>query len=217
MVSLTTSLTSSGIFSRPVFFASARTRRITSLARLPSSIIHSTERRAAFRSGSSAVEPAQTGLGIGTTAASGWFTSWAIEAVSSPSVVTRGNVSKCRVRFAVSPLALSQVLLGLFALGQIEHEATPWSRVRREPPRRQGRARGCRCSASTPSRYALQLPVALSSATARSSASCHSGGVSLVQRRRPETDIVAAMSHYVEKSLVGLNNATIKVKKLRSR
>jgi len=51
MVSLTTSLTSSGTFSRLVFFASARTRRVTSLARLPSSIIHSTERHAASTSG----------------------------------------------------------------------------------------------------------------------------------------------------------------------
>ncbi len=51
MTSLTTSLTSSGTFSMSVLFASARTRRITSLARLPSSIIHSTERRTASRSG----------------------------------------------------------------------------------------------------------------------------------------------------------------------
>src|SRR5260221_11197176 len=51
MVSLTTSLTSSGTFSISVLFASARTRRITSLARLPSSIIHSTERHAASTSG----------------------------------------------------------------------------------------------------------------------------------------------------------------------
>ena len=35
MISLTTSLTSSGTFSMLVLFASARTRRITSLARLP--------------------------------------------------------------------------------------------------------------------------------------------------------------------------------------
>ena len=51
MTSLTTSLMSSGTFSMSVLFASARTRRITSLARLPSLMIHSTERRAAARSG----------------------------------------------------------------------------------------------------------------------------------------------------------------------
>ena len=40
--------------------------------------------------GSSAVEPAQAGLGVGDDgAASGWFTSWAIEAASAPKVVTR--------------------------------------------------------------------------------------------------------------------------------
>jgi hypothetical protein len=65
MTSLTTSLTSSGTFSMLVLFASARTHRITSLARLPSSIIHCAERRAAFRSGVPRFEPAQTGLGVG--------------------------------------------------------------------------------------------------------------------------------------------------------
>ena len=72
-----------------VLFASARKRRITPLARLPSSIIHSTERRAAFRSGVSQSSQRRQASALATTAASGWFTSWAIEAVSCPIVVTR--------------------------------------------------------------------------------------------------------------------------------
>ena len=104
MTSLTTLLRSSDTFSMSVFFASARTRRITSLARLPSSITHSAERRAPARLGVSWSSQRTQASALAMTAASGWFTSWAMDVVSSPSVVTRVTCasSACALRSASS-------------------------------------------------------------------------------------------------------------------
>src|ERR1700730_12013400 len=66
-----------------VFFARARTRRMTSLARLPSSIIHSTERHAASRSGVSRRSQRRQASALATPVETGWLSSWALEAVRS--------------------------------------------------------------------------------------------------------------------------------------
>jgi len=71
ITSVTTTLMSSGVFSMPVFLASARTRRITSLARLLSSTIHSTERRAAPRSAGVRSSQLRQASALVTMAASG--------------------------------------------------------------------------------------------------------------------------------------------------
>src|SRR6266851_3606999 len=120
MISLTTSLTSSGTFSMSVLFASARTRRITSLARLPSLMIHSAARRASSRSGLPRSSQRRQATAALTTAASGWFTSWAIEAVSSPSVVTR-------VTWASSACALRSVSSACLRSVRSSTKATPSS------------------------------------------------------------------------------------------
>src|ERR1700685_4032093 len=114
MTWLTTSLTSSGTFSISVLFASARTRRITSLARLPSSIIHSTERRAAFRSGIP-VEPAQTGLGVGDDAGERLFHFVGDRSRQFAQGCYAHDMGQIRLRVA-------QCLLEVLALCQIEHE-----------------------------------------------------------------------------------------------
>src|SRR5271166_2607656 len=89
MASSMTSLMGSGAGIASVFLASARTRRMTSAARLPSSIMRSTAPRTSSRSGTSRASQRRHAPPLATMAASGWLTSWAIEAVSSPKVVTR--------------------------------------------------------------------------------------------------------------------------------
>ena len=180
MVSLATSLISSGTFSMSDLFASERTRRITSLARLPSPIIHSTERRAPSRSGVSRFSQRRQASALATIPASGWFTSWAMEAVSSPSVVTRITCA----RFAcVSRNAPSTCLRCV----RSSTKATPWSW--RSPNVVEPSRTGTRLPSLR--KYSFSrgwaVPVAFSSAMARSSASRHSTGVSSVHRSRPET------------------------------
>jgi hypothetical protein len=93
------------------------------------------------------------------------------------------DMSEFRLRFAVEPLALPQVLLRLRTPVKSSTKATPWC----WPPPRV--AAPTRTGTRMPSlrRYsfskALQLPAALSSARARSSAPLHLEGVSAVRCR----------------------------------
>ena len=86
------------------FLTRARIRLITSPARVPSLIMRSTARRAASRFGVSPVSQRKQAFPLLTNPVSGWLTSWAIAAVSSPRVVTRATrVSSAECAFLRSP------------------------------------------------------------------------------------------------------------------
>ena len=68
-------MTGHGDIPMSVLFASARTRRITSLARLPSLMIQSTALRASAKFGVSLSSQRRQAAAALTTAVSGWFTS----------------------------------------------------------------------------------------------------------------------------------------------
>ena len=57
----------------------------------------------------------------------------------------------------------------------------------------------------------LRFPVIFSSAPHRSSRSRHSGGVSSVQRTRPDDEILAVVSHHAQKRVIGLNDPTFEI------
>src|SRR5258708_7681877 len=73
------------------FATRARIRLITPPARLPALIMRSPDPRAAFRLGVSPASQRRQALPLLTSPVSGWLTSWAIAAVSSPRVVTRAT------------------------------------------------------------------------------------------------------------------------------
>ena len=64
-------------------------RAMTSRARLPSAAMLSSAARAAAISGGSAASQRAPAPALAIIPPSGWLTSWAIEVVSSPSVVSR--------------------------------------------------------------------------------------------------------------------------------
>ena len=79
---------------------------MTSLARRPSSPMLSSERRAFAALGGSAESQRTAAAALATMAPSGWLTSWAIEAVSSPIVITRDTrASSVRAASSASSLA----------------------------------------------------------------------------------------------------------------
>ena len=133
-------------------------------------------------------EPAQRSLALVTSAAIGWFTSWAIEAVSCPIVATRlacaSSVCTSRYRCSLSRASASARLRSV----RSSTKATTLLRVLRQtPPRRPARARGCRPCGNTPSRTVGRSRSSRAPSRAASVRSRHSGGVSSVQRRRPAT------------------------------
>src|SRR5882762_3840758 len=71
------------------FLIRARIRSTTSLARMPSFTIRATACRVSSRFGGRASSQRNAAWALVTVAAIGWLTSWAIEAVSCPMVVTR--------------------------------------------------------------------------------------------------------------------------------
>lgn len=73
------------------FLTSARIRLMTSPARLASLIMRSTDRRAVSRLGVSPASQRKQAFPLLTNPVSGWLTSWAIAAVSSPRVVRRAT------------------------------------------------------------------------------------------------------------------------------
>lgn len=73
----------------PDLFSSALMRLMISLARLPSLTMRSRASRASVMFGGWPASQRRPALALVTTAASGWLISCAIEAVISPSVVTR--------------------------------------------------------------------------------------------------------------------------------
>ena len=96
-----------------LFFMRVRILPITSAARLPSLTILVTAAPASSRFGPAAPSHRRHALPFVTTAARGWFTSWAMEAASSPIVVTRDMWKSCvcaackfcsaRLRSVISP------------------------------------------------------------------------------------------------------------------
>jgi hypothetical protein len=76
------------------FFIMARNRLMTSAARMPLLIMASTELRPLPRLGGSQASQRKQALPWVTNAVSGWLISWAIAAVSSPSVVTRATCAR---------------------------------------------------------------------------------------------------------------------------
>jgi hypothetical protein len=70
-------------------FTSERILPMISLARRPSAAMASSTRRVLAISGGSAASQRVHAAAFATIAPSGWFTSWAIAAVSSPIIVTR--------------------------------------------------------------------------------------------------------------------------------
>jgi hypothetical protein len=64
-------------------------REITSLARFPSRIMRLIASRASLRSGDAAASQRRLALALVAMPASGWLTSWAMEAANSPRVATR--------------------------------------------------------------------------------------------------------------------------------
>jgi hypothetical protein len=75
----------------------------------------STESRASSRSGGFCPSQRKQASPVVTIAAIGWFTSWTIEAASSPSVATRvaWASSACLVQCLFGTLALGDVVVGL--------------------------------------------------------------------------------------------------------
>src|ERR1700730_17915104 len=100
-------------------FASSRIRSIILLARLPLLTIRSTACLASCRVGGLWASQRQHAFPLVTIAANGWLTSWAIEAVNSPNVVTRAMCAICaraaciavsadlilNTRYVVAPIA----------------------------------------------------------------------------------------------------------------
>ena len=87
--SSTTSPRRSGTFSGGVRFASPRTRSMMALARSASLTMSAKASRTSSRPWRPLGSRPRHALALLTMAASGWFSSWAKEAVTSPSVVTR--------------------------------------------------------------------------------------------------------------------------------
>jgi len=93
-----------------LFVASWRIRWITSAARCPSVTIASSASRTRSRSGGAAASQLSDAVPSATIAASGWLTSWAIEAVNALSVVTRAIwASSERALFRASSATLLSV------------------------------------------------------------------------------------------------------------
>ena len=76
------------------FLTSARTRWITSLARLASRIMRFADSVAFSTLGGSLASQRKHAWALLTTPASGWLTSCAIEAVNSPTAATRANLAR---------------------------------------------------------------------------------------------------------------------------
>ena len=122
------------------------------------------------------------------------------------------GVRQLHLHLAVAPLALAGFLLRALALGQIEHEGDALvPAFLRTLPRRSARARGCRPCGRYSFSNGCTRPVVLSSGTARSSRSRHSGGVRSVQRRRPATRSSRSYPTMREKRVIGLENLTVEI------
>ena len=100
-------------------FVSARMRAMTSRARLPSAPMLSSAKRASAMSGGSAASQRAPAAALATIAPRGWLTSWAIEVVSSPSVVSAVRMRELGLQ-STQPLAL---LLGTLALRNVDRGA----------------------------------------------------------------------------------------------
>ena len=115
MTSRVASFRSSGSSVNSFLLNSARNRVITSAARLPSRIVRLAVSRAPSMSGGSAASIRRQVPALVMMPESGWFTSWAIEAVNALTVVTRATwASSERALFRASSatFALSHILEG---------------------------------------------------------------------------------------------------------
>ena len=133
--SLTISLRSSGTNSRSPFLSRARSRWITSAARLSSATMSLRISRIFSRFTASAARRRWAACALLRIAVSGWFSSWASDAVSSPMAETRPMcVRSCRSRCASSsPCLRDSALAKTSRGGGAAASARPTSRARRRP------------------------------------------------------------------------------------
>ena len=90
-----------------VFLESARSRRMISLARLPLLIMSPTASRTSAKSGTSRSSHRRQTSPLVTIAASGWLTSWAIEAVKFAQRHHARDMRQFRLRLVQRLLCLS--------------------------------------------------------------------------------------------------------------
>ncbi len=114
-----------------VFLESARSRWMISLARLPLLITSSRASRASARSGTSRSSHRRPTSPLVTMAASGWLTSCAIEAVSSPKRRHARDMGEFRLR-------LLQGFLCAFAIFNVDDKPVPFQDVPLLIPQRHG-------------------------------------------------------------------------------
>src|SRR6516225_7116306 len=123
---MTISLMASFISNRSVagraFLRRARTRETTSLDRFPSRIMRRIASRASARLGESPASHRRLALALVTMPESGWLTSWAMEAASSPMVVYPADMSQLGLRFAQGNLFLMQLFFGLLVFGAVHDD-----------------------------------------------------------------------------------------------
>ena len=158
-----------------------------------------------------AAKPAQGGMGVGDRRGDRLINLVGDRGRQLPHCGDAIGVGERHVRFAVSPLALAQVFLRLLAFAQIENESDGLVPAAAE---------GCRTEKHGHADAIFSKVLLLESlAASRRPELCNGAFISATRfhgrQRRPadatRNEIVAAVSDNVEKGLVGLNNATLKI------